>query len=74
MPRFAGLIVNHLPGYEATIELDVEVQLQDEGKLPVFHVTAGASHLLKQEQYVGISRKRHHELLEAAGFFESDDV
>lgn len=72
-PRFAGLIANQLPGYEATIGLGVEVQLQDEGKRPIFHVAADTSHLLKQDQDFGISRKRHHDILEATGFFETDD-
>ncbi|MEC4718001.1 DUF2199 domain-containing protein [Noviherbaspirillum sp. CPCC 100848] len=73
IPRFAGRIANQLPGYETAIGLIVDVQLQDEGQRPTFHVTSGTSHPLKQEQDFGISRKRHHDILEATGFFDADD-
>ncbi len=73
-PRFAGSIANEVPGYGGTLGLVVEVQLQQAGERPAVYV-ADSSHALAHEQRAGISRKRHHDILEATGFFrKKDDV
>ena len=69
-PRFIGRIANEIPSYNGTIGLEVEVQLQSEGTRPSFHFPDAASHALAHEQRGGITHKRHHDLLEAAGFFK----
>ncbi|ROZ63874.1 DUF2199 domain-containing protein [Ramlibacter sp. WS9] len=69
---FAGKIANDVPGYGGTIGLAVEVRLRKAGERPAVYVT-DSSHALSHEQRAGISHKRHHDILEATGFFEKKD-
>jgi len=73
-PRLSGTIANEIPGYGSTVGLAVEVQLQEASARPAVYVI-DSSHALTHEQRDGISRKRHHDLLENTGFFrEKDDA
>ena len=72
-PRLPGRIANEMPGYGATVGLDVEVQFQAEGTRPFLYFPSHASHALAHEQRGGITRKRHHDILEATGFFDDKE-
>lgn len=69
---FAGTIANDVPGYGGTIGLAVEVRLRKGTERPAAYVT-DSSHALAHEQRAGISLKRHHDILEATGFFEKNE-
>ena len=69
-PRFPGIVVNAIPGYDGTIGLSVDVQLGAEGERPALYFPAATTHALALEQRSGISRKRHHDILESTGFFD----
>lgn len=72
-PRFAGTIANAVPGYEAVLGQSVEVQLGKKDQRPTLHFPASSTHALAIEQREGISRKRHHTILESTGFFNKDE-
>jgi hypothetical protein len=69
MAPFTGKLANDLPGYEGTLGLAVEVQFGPAGQRPTLRVAQGVMHALALEQRSGISRKRHHDIIEATGFF-----
>jgi hypothetical protein len=71
-PRFRGSLANEVPGYEQTLGLSVEVQLGREDQRPKLYCHATSIHALAIEQREGISRERHHEILECTGSFEQD--
>ncbi len=71
-PRFIGRIANDVPGYAPTSGLEVEVQFQAEGARPFFYFPKEAAHALALEHVNGITGKRHHDLLEATGFFDEE--
>ena len=73
-PQFPGTLVNKLPGYSKTIGVPVEVQLGNSGQRPTFWLPSRSRHRLAADQSKGISAKRHHELLEACGYFENKDA
>jgi hypothetical protein len=68
-PHFAGRLANDISGYGGTIGLQVEVQLRSGNDRPEFRFPARAAHALAREQRGGITRRRHHDILEAVGFF-----
>jgi len=69
----AGRLANDIPGYGGTLGLGVEVQFQGEGSRPRFTIPATPSHALALEQRNGVSHRRHHDILEAVGFFKEKD-
>ena len=74
LPRFAGKVANTLPPYEATIGLDVKVQMGPAGERPSFYFGSESQHALALEQRRGISRRRQHDILSAVGFFDRKDA
>lgn len=72
-PAFSAKIANDLPRYPATNGLEVLVQFQSSDSRPALRFGAAASHPLAVEQRFGITRSRHHEILEANGFFGTDE-
>lgn len=69
-PRFPGTLANALPGYEQALGQRVEVQLGGADQRPWVYFPPTSVHALAIEQREGISRKRHHTILEATGFFD----
>lgn len=72
-PPFPGRLANDIPGYGGTVGLIVAAQFQSANSRPVFSFPETSSHALALEQRHGITRKRHHDLLEALGFFKEKD-
>lgn len=70
VPPFSGKLANAFAGYRQTLGLPVEVQLGGIGKRPSFWLPSRSRHTLAREQARGISAARHHQLLEACGFFD----
>ena len=70
-PRFAARLANTIPGYDDTSDLSVEVQFHSGNDRPSFHFSPTASHQLAREQRDGISRERHHQILERVGFLRT---
>ncbi len=68
-PRVVGQIANSIPGYEETLELSIEVQFGTPDQRPTFWLPSGTQHQLHDEQLNGLSSERHHDLLEACGYF-----
>jgi hypothetical protein len=68
-PRFEGRIANEIAGYQ-TREQIVEVQLKSGNERPSLFFPRSSDHPLAFEQRHGISRARHHEILEQIGFFD----
>lgn len=66
---FSGVVVNELPGYEGTMGIEVEVHFGAASERPTLRVVDRVQHALALEQRHGITRKRHHDILEATGFF-----
>lgn len=71
--RVHGRIANDIPAYEGSLGIEVEIQFKGAGDRPFFYFPNDASHALAHEQRRGITQKRHHDLLDAVGFFEKDD-
>ena len=71
--RVVGRLANNIPGYGGTLGLEVEIQFQNEGARPSLYFPASSLHALAHEQRNGISHKRHHDILEAVGFFKEKD-
>lgn len=69
-PPFPGTIANALPGYEQVLGQLVEVHLGGADQRPFLYFPAASTHALAIEQREGISRKRHHTILESTGFFD----
>jgi hypothetical protein len=69
LPRFDGRIANSMPGYPETIGVPVQVQLGAADARPRLWLSQDANHLLRSEQEQGIGAARHHELLQACGYF-----
>jgi hypothetical protein len=69
-PRFGGKLAHAIPGYHRTLGLPVEVQVGGVGQRPTLWLPSRSRHTLAREQAAGISAARHHQMLEACGFFE----
>lgn len=69
LPRFKAVIASAVPGYKPTTGLDVEVQLGNAKQRPTFFLPIKSGHVLSKEQLLGIGAERHHEVLEACGYF-----
>jgi hypothetical protein len=67
--RLEGRIANSIPGYRATLGLAVDVLLGEAGQRPSLWLPSRSRHTLAREQAGGISAARHHQLLEAYGYF-----
>jgi hypothetical protein len=70
LPRFDGRIANALPGYRLTLGLEVEMQFGGASDRPSLWLPKRSRHRLTIEQRNGITPARHHQLLEACGYFE----
>ena len=70
LPPFTGRIANSIPGYVETIGQTVIVQTGRADKRPLLKCLDDSSHALAVEQRQGISVQRHHDLLDACGFFK----
>lgn len=71
-PRIRGRLANEIPGYGGTMGIAVEVEFQPQGDRPKLFFPAHESHPLAVEQRRGITRRRHHDILEAVGFFRKN--
>lgn len=69
--RFEGRIANLIPGYRATLGVTVDVVLGEARMRPSLWLPSRSRHTLAREQAGGISAARHHQLLEACGFFKA---
>ena len=69
----AAQLANDVPGYGGTLGLEVELQFQGEGSRPWLTFPVTLSHALAHEQRNGISQRRHHDILDAVGFFREKD-
>jgi hypothetical protein len=65
-PTITGSIANAIPGYNSTVGLAVQVQLQDERSRPSLRVV-DVGHPLSVEQLAGISNHRYHDILASTG-------
>jgi len=70
--RLKGRIANSIPGYRSTLGVAVDVLLGDAGERPSVWLPCRSRHTLAREQAGGISTARHHQLLEACGYFEAE--
>lgn len=70
VPRFRGKFANAIPGCHRTLGLPVEVQVGGIGQRPTLWLPRRSRHTLAREQAGGISAARHHQMLEACGFFD----
>jgi hypothetical protein len=68
--RLEGRLANAIPGYRATLGVAVDVLLGEAGQRPSLWLPSRSRHTLAREQAGGISAARHHQLLEACGFFD----
>jgi hypothetical protein len=68
-PPFAARLANDVPGYSC-LRLQIDVQFRAGNDRPVFSVPSRVDHILARERRQGISRARHHEILEQVGFFD----
>jgi hypothetical protein len=68
--RLEGRIANAIPGYRTTLGVAVDVLLGEAGQRPSLWLPSRSRHTLAREQVGGISAARHHQLLEACGYFE----
>ncbi len=68
-----GTLANTIPGYAETLGLEVQVEFQSGGSRPTFLFLPDAAHALADEQRSGISSKRHHDLLDAVGHFDTEE-
>ncbi len=69
-PRLLGRIANDMPACGETVDIEVEIQFNSQGDRPFFYFPLAASHTLAHEQRLGITKRRHHDILDAVGFFE----
>ena len=67
---FPGRIANSIPGYADTIGQTVIVHPGKADRRPLLRCLDDSSHSLAVEQRQGMSVDRHHDLLEACGFFK----
>lgn len=70
--RLGGRLANAIPGYRTTLGVAVDVLLGGAGQRPSLWLPGRSRHTLSREQARGISAGRHHQLLEACGYFERD--
>lgn len=68
--RLEGRLANAIPGYRATLGVAVHVLLEEAGQRPSLWLPSRSRHTLAREQTRGITAARHHELLEACGYFD----
>jgi hypothetical protein len=69
--RLAGRLANAIPGYRSTLGVAVDVMLGEAGERPSLWLPSRSRHTLAREQSRGISAARHHQLLEACGYFRA---
>ncbi len=69
LPRYDAKLANELRGSGGTLGLAVEVQYSAGNERPAFHFPRSATHVLARDQREGIDSARHHEMLEAVGYF-----
>jgi hypothetical protein len=69
--RLAGRLANSIPGYRRTLGFAVDVLLGEAGQRPSVWLPSRSRHTLRREQSMGISAARHHQLLEACGYFRA---
>lgn len=69
-PPFEARLANAVPAYDESLQLAVEVQFSSGNSRPSLRFPAGASHAFAREQWEGITRERHHQILEQVGFFD----
>jgi hypothetical protein len=67
--RLEGRLANAIPGYRKTLGVPVHVLLEEGRQRPSLWLPTRSRHALAREQAGGISAARHHELLEACGYF-----
>jgi hypothetical protein len=67
-PPFEARLANDIAGY-GCLGLSIHVQFRSGNDRPSFALTEGGDHVLTREQQTGITRVRHHEILEQVGFF-----
>jgi hypothetical protein len=67
-PPFEAHLANEIPGY-GCLGLRIDVQFLSGNDRPAFSLAHRDDHLLAREQHAGITRARHHEILEQVGFF-----
>ncbi|HEV7240748.1 MAG TPA: DUF2199 domain-containing protein [Thermoanaerobaculia bacterium] len=70
-PRFTARLANQIPGYDETLDLVVDVQFRSGNDRPTFYLSEAISNVLAREQRGGITRERHHEILQGMGFFRN---
>ena len=73
-PPLSGTLANCIPGYPETIGVPVEVHLQEMTSRPQFRFPPAVQHALAHEQRLGISSRRHHDILVEVGFFKNGDA
>lgn len=71
--RLEGQLANAIPGYRATLGVAVDVLLSEAGQRPSLWLPRRSRHMLAREQAKGLSASRHHQLLEACGFFDQSE-
>ena len=69
-PPFEARLANTIPAYDHSIGLAIQVQFRSGNDRPSFHFPRSASLLLAREQHNGITRDRHHQILEQVGYFK----
>jgi hypothetical protein len=67
-----GVIANNIAAYADLVSEPVEIRFQNAKDRPEFYLLANSKHSLANEQRIGIDLTRHHNLLEAIGYFEAD--
>jgi hypothetical protein len=72
-PRVPGRIANEIAVYGDTLGLAVDIQFMPGTDRPTLWLPAGTTHALALEQSMGISARRHHDILTGLGHFELDD-
>lgn len=74
LPQCSGKLANTIPGYSETRDLPVNLRFQVSNSRPVVTFGPDVAHGLAHEQREGISRKRHHDVLQGLGFFDEADA
>lgn len=65
-----GRLANKVPGFDSTLGLEVQVEVQSGKSRPLLKFPAGSAHQFAVDQREGIGADRHHHYLEACGYFE----
>ena len=72
-PRQPARLANDIPSYSPLKGVEVEIEFRGAGDRPVFWFGKAVVHALAHEQRGGISRVRHHDILNEMGYFEEDE-